>query len=239
MVGRLASAKIGSDPAALALGETIEFEGRQWTISGRFAADGAAYESEIWCGLSDFQAATQRQDISLVALLLAPAASPAEVSLFCKERTDLELQALGETAYYGSLQQHYAPVLWLAWLVVALVSIAGVFAGLNMMYGAVAGRVRELATLQAIGFRRRAILISLMQEGILLAAAGSLLAGLIALGLLDGLAVRFTMGAFTLQIDSVAILFGWGTGLLLGALGALPPAVKALRSEVATSLKAV
>ena len=43
-----------------------------------------------------------------------------------------------------------------------------------MMYGAVAGRIREIATLQAIGYRRRAILISLVQEGVLLSAAGSL-----------------------------------------------------------------
>jgi ABC-type antimicrobial peptide transport system permease subunit len=127
----------------------------------------------------------------------------------------------------------------LAWLVVMLVSGAGVFAGLNMMYGAVAGRVREIATLQAIGYRRRAILLSIVQEGVLLAAAGSLLAGIGALSLLNGAAVRFTMGAFTLRIDGVAILIGCGVGLLLGVLGSLPPAIKALHAEVAASLKAV
>ena len=239
MVGRLASAKLGSRPEAMAIGESIEFEGREWKISGHFAAGGAAYESEIWCNLTDFQTATKRQDLSLVAMLLAPGSTPAEVELFCKERTDLELRAIGETAYYQTLQQHYKPVRLLAWFVVVLVSGAGVFAGLNMMYGAVAGRIREIATLQAIGFRRRAILLSLVQEGVLLAAAGSLLSGLAALLLLNGLAVRFTMGAFTLRIDSVAILIGCGVRLSLGVLGALPPAIKALRAAVATSLKAV
>lgn len=239
IVGRLASAKVGNRPESMAIGETIEFEGERWVISGRFAAGGAAYESEIWCNLADFQTATKRQDISLVALLLAPGASPAEVSLFCKERTDLELKAIGETDYYATLQQHYKPVRLLAWFVVVMVSGAGIFAGLNMMYGAVAGRIREIATLQAIGFRRRAILLSLVQEGVLLAAAGSLLAGIIALIFLNGLAVRFTMGAFALRIDSVAILIGCGVGMLLGLVGALPPAVKALRAEVASSLKAV
>ena len=78
-----------------------------------------------------------------------------------------------------------------------------------------------------------------MQEGVLLAAAASLIAGAIALFLLNGLAVRFTMGAFTLRVDSVAVLLGCSVGLLLGVLGALPPAMKALRAEVATSLKAV
>ena len=239
MVGRLASAKLGAAEEATAIGNTLQFEGRTWTISGQFAAGGSAYESEIWCNLTDFQTATKRQDLSLVALLLRPDASPAEVQLFCKERTDLELRAIRETDYYATLQQHYKSVRLLAWFVVVLVSAAGVFAGLNMMYGAVAGRVREIATLQAIGYRRRAILLSLVQEGLLLAAAGSLLAGLIALTTINGLAVRFTMGAFTLRIDSTAVLIGCAVGLSLGVLGALPPALKALRSSVAVSLKAV
>jgi ABC-type lipoprotein release transport system permease subunit len=239
MVGRLVSAKLGTRSEAVAIGQTIEFEGQAWTISGQFAAGGAAYESEIWCNLADFQTATKRQDLSLAAMLMAPGASSAEVKLFCKERTDLELRATRETDYYASLQQHYRPVRLLAWFVVMLVSGAGVFAGLNMMYGAVAGRIREIATLQAVGFRRRAILLSLIQEGVLLAAAASLLSGLIALTMFNGMAVRFTMGAFALRIDSVAILVGCGVGLLLGVLGALPPALKALRASVAISLKAV
>ena len=239
IVGRLAAAKLGFETRDLGIGKSLRFENQSWDIVGEFSAGGAAYESEIWCNLSDFQTATQRQDISLVALLLEPGRSTAELELFCKERTDLELRALSETKYYAALQQHYRPVRILAWMVVALVSGAGVFAGLNMMYGAVTGRVREIATLQAMGFRRRAILLSLIQEGALLAAAASLLAGVIAVYLLNGLAIRFTMGAFALRIDSVAILIGCGVGLLLGVVGALPPAWKALRGQVAVSLKAV
>lgn len=239
MVGRLSAAKLGVNREAMTLGQTIEFEGKPWKISGEFAAGGAAYDSEIWCNLTDFQTATKRQDISLVALLLSPGASAAEVALFCKERTDLELRSIRETDYYATLEQHYRPVRLLAWLVVLLVSGAGVFAGLNMMYGAVAGRIREIATLQAIGYRRRAILLSLIQEGVLLAATASLLSGAVALTMLNGMAVRFTMGAFTLRIDSIAILVGCGVGLMLGVLGAMPPALKALRESVAIALKAV
>lgn len=239
IVGRLAGAKLGVPDAALSPGKPIEFEGETWTIRGRFAAGEAAYESEIWCNLADFQRATQRQDLSLVAIRLAPSGSVAEVDLFCKERNDLELQAIAERDYYATLQRHYQPVRQLAWFVVLLVAGAGVFAGMNMMYGAVTGRVRELATLQAIGYRRPAILVSLVQEGVLLAAAASLAAGIVSLLLLNGLAVRFTMGAFTLRIDGVAILVGCGVGVLLGAAGAVPPAIKALRQPVATGLKAI
>lgn len=239
IVGRLAEAKLGYPKGVLSIGSWVEFEGVSWEIVGHFAAGGAAYESEIWCPLEDFQRATLRQDLTLVALRLEPGLPTAEIELFCKERTDLELRALGETHYYELLQRHYQPVRILAWLVVSLVSGAGVFAGLNMMYGSVAGRVREIATLQAIGYRRRAVLLSIVQESVLLAAAASLLAGAIALIFLNGLAVRFTMGAFTLSIDSISILLGCCVGLLLGVLGALPPAMKALRVEIAGGLKAV
>ncbi len=239
LVGRLTAAKLGCDPELLGIGQSIRFDGRDWRISGRFAAGGAAFESEIWAPLTDLQAALKRQDLSLVAVGLAPDASSSDVEMFCKERPDLELQAVSETAYYSSLQKHYQPVRMLGWVVVVLVAGAGVFAGLNTMYGAVVGRVRELSTLQAVGFRRRSIAISLIQEATLLSMTASVLAAAVALFLVNGTAVRFTMGAFALRVDSLAILVGCGTGLMLGLIGAIPPALKAMRYPVVEGLKAV
>ncbi len=239
MVGSLVATKLGCDPALLSIGSELQLEGRSWKVAGRFVASGTAYESEIWCPLDQLQSASRRQDLTLVAMALEPGQTAAEIDLFCKQRTDLELQAINEVAYYQSLQQHYQPVRFLAWMVVVLVAAAGGFAGLNMMYGAVAGRIREIATLQAIGYRRRSILISIMQEGLLVGAAASLLAGGVALLFLNNVAVRITMGAFALKIDSAAILIGCSIGLALGVLGAFPPALKALRYRVAESLKAI
>lgn len=239
LVGRLAAAKLGCDPALLQVGQTVRFDGRQWLISGRFAAGGAAFESEIWAPLADLQSALKRQDVSLAAIGLSPRASPADVEMFCKERPDLELQAVSETAYYAALQKHYQPVRMLGWVVVVLVAGAGAFAGLNTMYGAVVGRVRELSTLQAVGFRRRSIVISLIQEATLLSMTASLIAAAVALFAVNGTAVRFTMGAFALRVDSLAILVGCATGLFLGLIGAIPPALKAMRYPVVEGLKAI
>ena len=239
LVGRLTAAKLGCDPHLLQIGQTIRFDGHEWRISGRFTAGGAAFESEIWASLADLQNALKRQDLSLVAVGLAVNASPSDVEMFCKERPDLELQAVSETVYYASLQKHYQPVRMLGWVVVVLVAAAGVFAGLNTMYGAVVGRVRELSTLQAVGFRRRSIVISLIQEATLLSMTASVLASAVALFVVNGTAVRFTMGAFALRVDSLAILVGCGTGLMLGLVGAIPPALKAMRYPVVEGLKAI
>jgi hypothetical protein len=150
LVGRLAATKLGRSEGDLAVGRDVTFEGRTWRVCGKFAAAGSALESELWCPLEDLQPALKRQDLSLVAVTLAAGADAADIDEFCKERLDLELQSTPEAAYYEALRRHYRPVRVLAWLVVALVAGAGVFAGLNAMYGAVVGRVRELATLDSL-----------------------------------------------------------------------------------------
>ena len=68
--------------------------------------------------------------------------------------------------------------------------------------------------------------------------AASLLGTLIALVFINGAAVRFTMGAFSLRIDSMAVLIGCGVGFVLGFVGSIPPACKALRMPIVDGLKA-
>lgn len=239
IVGRLAHSKLGASKEDLAVGQQVTFDGQTWTISGHFTAAGSAFESEIWAPLAELQTTLKRQDLSLVAVSMDSPERVADVDLFCRERIDLELKAVSESVYYASLQKHYQPVRMLGWIVVALVAGSGIFAGLNTMYGAVVGRIRELATLQALGFRRRAILLTLVQEATLLACAGALVACLVGLVLVDGSAVRFTMGAFMLTVDSVGIAVACGVAALLGVVGALPPAVKAMRLPVVEAIKSI
>lgn len=239
LVGRLAATKLGVAKEDLEVGKTIQFEGRPWRVSGTFAAGGSVYESEMWCRLDDLQQAMKRQDLSLVAFTLKPDADYADVELFCKSRLDLELQPIRQVDYFASLQKHYTPVRMMGWFVVLLIASAGVFAGLNTMYSAALGRVREMAALQVIGFLRRAIILSLIQEGIILAAAASLLASLLAVVLVQGMAIRFTMSALELRVDGIALLIGCGIGLMLGFLGSLLPALRLLRLPVVDGLKEV
>lgn len=239
LVGRLAHSKLGCEKQSLAPGEDVEFDGHHWKVSGVFTASGAAFESELWCPLDDLQAALKRQDLSLVAVAMTSSDAAADIELFCAERIDLELKSVSEVDYYADLQKHYRPVRMLGWIVVCLVAGSGVFAGLNTMYGAVVGRVRELATLQAMGFRRRAILLTLIQEATLLSCGGALVACLLGLMFVNGTAVRFTMGAFMLRVDSVGILIACATAVALGVIGAIPPAAKAMRMPVVEAIKAI
>ena len=110
MVGRMVAAKTEATKAEMSVGQSITFEGRSWRISGIFSAGGSAFESEAWCRLDELQQAMKRQDLSIVAVTLAPNADFIDLDLFCKERLDLELQAIQETEYYATLQQDYETV---------------------------------------------------------------------------------------------------------------------------------
>jgi putative ABC transport system permease protein len=240
MVGSAVGTRIGVADEALALGEELFIDARPWRIVGRFAATGTVMDAEIWTQGSDLREATKRDSDSCVILTLDPAqAEFADIAMFASIRLDLELAAVPETAYYARLSSFFAPIRFVVWVTAALIGLGGFLGGLNTTYAAFASRVREFGTLQSIGFRRAAVALSLVQESTIATAAGALLACAIGLFLLDGVAVRFSMGAFGLVVDETTIAVALGVGLALGLFGALPPAYRCLRLPVSTALKAM
>jgi len=240
MIGSMFATKMGVAEADVGIGRPLIIEKRSWTIVGRFSAPGTLTDAEVWTPLTDLKEATKRSTDSCVVLTLDPqAAEFADVATFTKTRVDLELAALPEIAYYEKLSEFFAPIRILTWITAGLVAVGGLLGGLNTLYAAFASRVRELGTLQACGFRRIAIAWSLVQESTLATACGALLAAAAGVFLLDGIAVRFSMGAFGLRIDSTVLGVGLSAGLLLGLVGAIPPAWRCLRMEIPVALKAV
>lgn len=237
LVGRLAATKMGIPDSRLAIRKKLWFDDREWTITGRFAAPGTVMEAEIWVNLKDLQLAAKRENLSAVILTL-DSAEIGDIEEFASRRLDLELVAMWESKYYGKLLEFYRPVKSIVWITALLIALGGLFGGLNTMYAAFAARVRELGTLQALGYSRAAIVVSLTQESLLAVTAGSLLATGLGLLVLDGLAVRFSMGAFVLLLDGPVLATGLFAGLMLGLVGALPPAWRCMRLPVAESLKA-
>lgn len=237
MAGRLAWRKLGLAEADLMPGRQVVLDGQPMTISGTFAAPGTVLESELWTTLGDLRVLAKRETISCVVLRLDDPADFAEADLFAKQRLDLELSALRESDYYARLSSFFKPLRVMTWITAGLIAAGAVFGGINTLYAAFASRVREMATLQAIGFGRGALLASLVQESTLACLCGTLLASITALLLLDGRTVPFSIGAFTLEIGPGVALTGILTGLFLGLLGALPPAIRCLKPALPVALR--
>jgi ABC-type lipoprotein release transport system permease subunit len=237
LAGRLAHHMLGLSAEAMRPGAEVEFEGQTFTIAGIFEAPGTVMESEIWFDRSDLMTLTQRESLSCVIVRLAnPDRFPA-ADLFAKQRLDLELSAIREVDYYDKLSGFFAPIRAMTWLTAGLIAAGAIFGGFNLLYAAFASRIRELATLQAIGFRRSAVFISLVQESLLATLSGTLLAALMAVVLLEGHTVHFSIGTFSLALSTQVISSGLLMGLLLGILGAVPPAIRCLGAPLPSTLR--
>ena len=238
LVGALAGRRMGVPESRLAPGQTLYLYDRTWTIAGRFEAPGSGMSAEVWMPLNDALIAAQRETLSCVVLTLGPEGEFDDVDAFAKQRLDLELVAMREADYYAVLSSFFAPIRALVWGTALLIASGGILGGLNTMYAAFVGRVRELGALQAIGFSRRAIVVSLVQESVLSAMAGTLLATVMALAVLDGITIQFSTGVFGLIVDAPVLMVGLLAGTALGLIGALPPAARCLRLSIPDALKA-
>jgi len=237
LVGRIVPAQLGLDPQLFRPGRQLRFEGGTFTIAGTFAAPGTTIESELFAPLSDLRSLSRREDSSAVFVRLESPADFGELELFARRRLDLELNAIPSALYYRELGAYFGPIRALAWVLALMMGAAALFGGANTLNAAVQDRVRELATLRAIGYRSRALAWSLLQESVVLAAAGGLLGLALARLALSGAAVRIAMGAFTLSIGPQAVLAGFGAALLLGIAATLPAAARVARLPVAVALK--
>lgn len=237
MVGRLAWRKLGVPRDALAPGRNFKADKVDLRVSGIFAADGTVMESEFWAPIGDVRAASQRDTVSCVVLRLDDPDGFGDADLFAKQRPDLELSAQRESDYYARLSQFYRPVRIMTWITAGLIGAGAVFGGLNTLYAAFASRMRETATLQSIGFTRLALLSTFIQESMMACLGGTLVAMVLALILVDGFTIAFSIGAFTLHVTPGVVLTGLATGIALGVLGSIPPAIRCLRPPLPSALR--
>ena len=237
MVGSLAWHTLGVAKESLAIGQSLTFEGQELRIAGIFEAPGTVMESEIWLDRNDLMTLVLRDSLSCVVIRHAGKNGFAAADLFSKQRLDLELVAIRESDYYGKLARFYQPIRAMTWLTAGMVAAGAVFGGLNLLYAAFSSRIRELATLQAVGFSRGAILLSLVQESLLATLLGTLVASFLATQTLEGFNVPFSIGTFRLTLTFSTVLLALGSGILLGSLGALPPALRCLRAPLPVALR--
>jgi ABC-type lipoprotein release transport system permease subunit len=237
IVGRLVSARFGVPEDLLSVGRHIRFEGGSYRIAGTFAAPGTTIESEIWTPLYELRGQTRRDDSSVVFVRVSSPDVFADLNLFAKRRLDLELICIPSSLYYKELAAYFEPIRALTWVLALMIVAAALFGGANTLNAAVQDRVRELATLRAVGYPVTALVLSLLQESVVLAAAG----GLVGLGFarfaVTGSAVRIAMSAFALEVDAAAILVGFAGVLLIGAFGTIPAILRVYRLPIASALK--
>ena len=235
-VGILSARSLGFQPAESILGQSLYFDDVPFEVVGLLDANGGVIEGEIWMPLTDLQVIAQRDSLSCIVMSLVDE-DMAPVEGFAARRLDLEVISQRESTYYASLSAFFGPIRMMVLVTAVLIALGGIIGGLNTTYAAFASRVREIGTLQTLGFSRRSIVRSLVEESILTACIGGVTASLLGLWLLDGLVVRFSMGVFGITIGPGVLAAGLISAIVLGIIGAIVPAVRCLRLPIPEALR--
>ena len=227
--------------ANLEPGRTLTFSGRTWEIVGQFEAGGSAFESEIWTDVNELLRARRRQSYSSLLVRLEGPGSIQALAAWVEQDRRLKLEVIGEPAYFQEQARVGAPIQALGDLITVILTLGAVFAAMNTMYGAVAGRTAEIGTLRALGFRRREILASFQLECVLLCGLGGFLGACMALGC-NGIHTgttnfeTFSDLSFQFTITPHLMLKGTAFGLLMGLLGGFLPAWRASRLPITVAM---
>jgi len=235
-VGPLVATRLGVTEEELKIGGVVEFEGEQWRIVGRLSAPGTAYEAEIWTQLEDLMVASKRDDYSALVLTAESPEAREDLLFDLRTRTDVRSTVHVESEYYASGIEEMRPVQAVAELMTLLLIVGGLMAGMNTMFNSIMGRTREMAVLQVLGFKRRAVLVSFVLESVLLCLVGGAL-GCAAGLLLNDLPMKFSMGAFRFLVDHSTVLAGLALALLIGLMGAAAPVLRVARLPTVEGLR--
>lgn len=217
----------------------------EWTVVGIFSAGGALWDSELWTDARVLQPAYQRGNS--FQTLIARLESPTSFDRFKDALTTdprLDVQVLRETEYYGNQGRTLRAIIEkLGFGLAVLMGVAAIFGAVNTMYSAVAARTREIATLRALGFGSGPVVVSVLAEALLLAAAGGTVGALGAWLFFDGYRTStlnwdtFSQVTFAFDVTGPLMILGAVFAILLGLLGGLFPAVRAARLPVSAALR--
>ena len=231
----------------LDLGASVRIGPGMWHVVGFFDASGSAFDSEIWADATVLNANYQRPPgvfQSLTTRLRSASDFPAfKASLERDPR--VHLQAVREAEYYEAQSRTVTTLITvLGGLVAIVMGLGAVLGSLNTMYSAVAERSREIAVLRALGFGGGSVVLAFVTESMWIALIGGVLGCLLALpvnGITTGTInwQTFSHLAFAFRITPDLLALGLGFAVLMGLLGGVPPAIRAARANVASTMRAL
>jgi putative ABC transport system permease protein len=241
IVGRAAALEY----RGLAVGRQLKIGSNVWDIVGIFDTGGTVPDSELWCD-ANVLAPLYRRGNSRQAVYVKLTSPDAFTAFKDALMTDprVKVMVMRESEYYaGQSKVLYTTITTIGWTIGVIMGLGALFTAVNTMYSAVAARTREIATLRALGFRGGAVVTSVLVESMLLAVIGGVAGGVVAFLSFNGYQAS-TMNwqnmsgvAFAFRVTPRLLQLGVSWALVLGFIGGLFPAIRAMRLPVVTALR--
>ncbi len=229
----------------LDVGKVVRWGGANWNVVGRFTDKQGIAESEVWGDTRVVQQAWRRGNSyqSIRVKLESPAAlKTLKDSLTKDPRVRVDVKS--ERAFYVDQQKLMSTIInYVGWTLAIMMGIAALFAALNTLYNAVANRVREIATLRALGFGGFPVVVSVLVEAMILGAVGGLIGGVLALVFLNGMHsstmnwASFSQMTFAFTVTPQLMVTGIIYGLILCFIAGILPGIRAARLPITAGLR--
>lgn len=227
------------------LGNSVKLGTTEWKIVGVFDAGGSAFESELWADVALLQSVYNRgSTVQTVRVKLVDPGALKQLQNFSEGDARLKLDVQSEKAFYASQTGGLSDLIfYLGWPLAIAMSFGALAGALNTMYASVDSRMRETATLRAIGFGGLPAFVGTMAEALLLAAIGGLLGSLFVYFLFDGVSAAtlgggFTQVVFSMKLSPDLVIRGVILALIIGFVGGFFPALRAARAPLLAAFRA-
>jgi ABC-type antimicrobial peptide transport system permease subunit len=227
-----------------AVGETIRFASRDWTVVGNFDAGRTGFDSEIWGDAEQMLQAFRRLGFSSLIFRLADPDRFDAVKQELESDPRLTLEAKRETRFYADQSESLSKFIsYLGGTISAIFSIGAIIGAMITMYASVASRTGEIGTLRALGFSRSSILTAFLVEALLLGLVGGVV-GLAAASFMRVLSIStmnfqtFAELAFTFRLTPGIVVASLAFALAMGFIGGFLPAARAARMKIVDALRA-
>jgi putative ABC transport system permease protein len=227
----------------LAIGEKLMINQDEFEVVGYFEADGSSAESEVWTDIRDLSTARRTPEYTTSVNLRAENADAMQslINTLAEDKRFL-LSGVSEVDYYNTQAEQSVFWKYVAYFIAAFLTFGAMFSAANTMYAAVASRGREIGTLRALGFSQLSILVSFLLESVLLCLMGGVLGCLATLpfnGLSAGTAnfASFSEITFSFKFGPRVLIQGVTLALIMGLLGGMLPALRAVNLNIITALR--
>ena len=219
------------------VGDTLRINGITFRIVGIYETGDTFEDSAALLRLENGQALLGKdRQVSLFYIRLKePGLRARFEERVARQWPDLELSGTSEFANKQSMQ---AILQGFVWVIGGLAIVIGGVGMLNAQLMSVFERTREIGVLRATGWNQRRVLGMILGESMLVCLAGGMLGILLGWLLLNGLSrVTVLMGTHTGNISPVLIGQALLVVLVLGLVGGLYPAWRALRLPPVEALR--
>jgi len=229
----------------LEVGKTVRWGNANWNVVGRFTDGGGIAESEAWGDTPIVQQAWRRgNSFQSIRVKLNNTESLKTLKDALSKDPRVRVGVQTERTFYADQQKLMSTIInTVGWALAIMMGVAALFAALNTLYNAVATRVREIATLRAMGFNGWAVMISVLVEAMILGAVGGLIGGLLAFLTFNGMHsstmnwASFSQMTFAFTVTPQLMITGIVYGLILTFIAGILPGIRAARLPITAGLR--